>query len=305
MSKSRAVFTGQDASGKNDLWVTDGTSAGTSELAVAGEYSGGLFADSVWPNFTVFGSRTLFEGEDANGHYNLWITDGTSAGTTELTGAGANAFGLFYDTDFEPGIFGNQVLFEGFDASGHYGLWATDGTSAGTSELNVAGAYSRGLFSNVGFDFTMLGNRALFDGEDANGQDNLWITDGTAKGTKELGPAGASSNLDPFWITALGNKAVFEGTDSRGQRNLWVTDGTAAGTSELAVIGAYSSGLDPNSMTAIGNKVVFEGKDANGLYSLWVTDGTSAGTSELTVAGAFPKYGLQPGSFTVLGGRAI
>ena len=37
-------------------------------------------------------------------------------------------------------------LFQGFDASGQTGLWATDGTSAGTWELSsISGAWTGGI----------------------------------------------------------------------------------------------------------------------------------------------------------------
>ena len=40
----------------------------------------------------------LFDGRDASG-YGLWVTNGTRAGTYELTGiSGANASGLFLQT---------------------------------------------------------------------------------------------------------------------------------------------------------------------------------------------------------------
>jgi ELWxxDGT repeat protein len=40
--------------------------------------------------------RALFAGYDSRGHLNLWVTDGTSAGTRELTVAGSSPRGLFY-----------------------------------------------------------------------------------------------------------------------------------------------------------------------------------------------------------------
>ena len=64
--------------------MSDGTSAGISELTVAGAYSGGIFR-SLFPDFTVLGDKALFNGLDASGHPNLWVTNGTSAGTSELT----------------------------------------------------------------------------------------------------------------------------------------------------------------------------------------------------------------------------
>lgn len=59
------------------------------------------------------------------------MTNGTVAGTTELTAAGAAGIN-FLPLDFT--VFGNRVLFSGVGAQGRE-LWVTDGTSAGTSEL--------------------------------------------------------------------------------------------------------------------------------------------------------------------------
>ena len=100
MPISRIVFAGQNASGNANLGVTTRTSAGTSELAVAGANAGGLFNSNKFPSgftpgFTVLGNRALFEGDDASGAASLWVTDGTSAGTSELIVAGSDASGLF------------------------------------------------------------------------------------------------------------------------------------------------------------------------------------------------------------------
>jgi hypothetical protein len=75
----------------------------------------------------------LFSGLDANGDIGLWITNGTSVGTYELTGInGDNPSGLFsgYFPAFT--VFKGEVLFSGIDAAGNYGLWVTNGTAAGT-----------------------------------------------------------------------------------------------------------------------------------------------------------------------------
>ena len=39
-------------------------------------------------------TRSMFAGYDASGHPNLWITDRTAAGTSELAVAGACSYGL-------------------------------------------------------------------------------------------------------------------------------------------------------------------------------------------------------------------
>jgi ELWxxDGT repeat protein len=193
----KALFEGYDATNRLNLWVTDGTAVGTSELAVAGAYSGGLFNVSapINANFTVFGGKVVFEGTDAGHNRNLWITDGTSGGTSELTVAGAfPSGGLFSGIEPDFTVLGSKVLFAAEDTNGHETLWVTDGTSAGTRELNIPGAYSLGLFYG-GFSpgFAAIGSKALFAGFDAAHHRNLWITDGTDAGTQEITAAGAAS----------------------------------------------------------------------------------------------------------------
>jgi ELWxxDGT repeat protein len=230
--------------------VTDGTSAGTSELVVAGAYISGLIYQYASPDFTVLGSKLLFIGQDTSGHLNLWVTDGTAAGTSEVQVAGASASGLLYSGDPDFRILGTKVLFAAHDTTGDFNLWVTDGTSAGTSELTAAAGYQYGLFYySVNPDFTVLGSKALFDGVDANGHENLWVTDGTSAGTSELmvlggDPSGLfyfenKTTVSPDF-TVFGNRALFDAEDASAKFNLWVTDGTSAGTSELAVAGANS-----------------------------------------------------------------
>ena len=77
----------------------------------------------------------------------FWVTNGTSAGTSELSVAGGSSFT----------VFGSEVLFEGGDG----GLWVTNGTAAGTSELSVMGAFPRGFDPG---DFTVLGNEVSLVG---------------------------------------------------------------------------------------------------------------------------------------------
>jgi ELWxxDGT repeat protein len=121
-------------------------------------------------------------------------------------------------------------------------------------------------------------------GIDANGQYGLWVTDGTAAGTRELsGISGQSATgLHPVLMVALGGKVLFNGLDANGHYELWVTNSTVAGTHELSNIpGESSNGLDPQALAVVGNQVLFSGVDSSGNTELWVTNGTVAGTHEL------------------------
>jgi ELWxxDGT repeat protein len=219
----------------------------------------------------VFNGEVLFNGIDSAQLSGLWLTDGTAAGTHELTGInGANAGPS--TGAVPPGldpkdltVFNNEVLFWGTDAADQMGLWVTNGTAAGTHELTgINGAYSGGLFGTNFFPyFTVFHNEVLFQGADANGQEGLWVTNGTAAGTHELtGIKGANplgAGLDPQGLTVLGNQVLFKGVDANGQIGLWETNGTSGGTHELTGIsGAYTGagGLYPGHLTAVTLQLV-------------------------------------------------
>jgi ELWxxDGT repeat protein len=126
---------------------------------------------------------------------------------------------------------------------------------------------------------------AFFNGVDAAGNDGLWVTDGTARGTHEIANiSGAwSGGLEPSDLTVFNHEVLFAGYDTSGLAGLWVTNGTAAGTHEITGIsGAWSGGLEPSDLTVFKNEVLFYGLDAAGLKSPWVTNGTAAGIHEIT-----------------------
>jgi ELWxxDGT repeat protein len=182
----------------------------------------------------------LFQGVDSSGHGGLWETNGTVAGTFELTGiAGAASTGL-YPVNLTA-LNANEVLFGGTDASGRDGLWVTDGTAAGTHELTgIAGASTSaaGLYPA---NLTAYNGKMLFSGYDATGSVGLWVTDGTAAGAHELAVAGVltapkgllPAGLSPSNLIVYNGLVFFGGDDASGAVGLWETDGTAAGTKEL------------------------------------------------------------------------
>ena len=128
---------------------------------------------------------------------------------------------------------------------------------------------------------------------DASG---LWVTDGTAAGTAEVGTfPGAYATSGEIGIgdlTVFGNRLLFKGYDSTHGSELWVTDGTAAGTAMLADIDPGSASSNPYGFKVFGNRVLFQANDGVHGSELWVTDGTTAGTSLFgdVVAGSVGSY---------------
>jgi ELWxxDGT repeat protein len=320
------LFSGADAGrlNGNGLWVTNGTAAGTTELGGLGSegISGVSQIDGLIPEqLTAFSPNAftvevLFQGLGANQFPGLWVTNGTAAGTSEVGGlrnlgiSGAFGSGIEFS---DPVVFGHEVLFNGFDASDHFGLWVTNGTAAGTTEVGglsdsgISGASSSGINPT---DLTLFNSEVVFDGTNKFGVQSLWLTDGTAADTHEIvgvggAPAGGifTGGFFPDFI-AYNGKVLFQGEDASGNANLWVTDGTASGTQELTGIsGAYTGGLfsqsvNPSfnpSFTIFNGQVLFSGTDATGNVDLWVTNGTAVGTHEV-----FGSLGLSPSNETAV-----
>ena len=307
-------FAGVDASGVFELWETNGTTAGTHELAVAGASKGPFIAGlppGLSPSgLTIYDGDLYFAGAETSGLFELWQTNGTAAGTQELTGvAGAATTGL---APSDLTVFNDQLLFSGNDARGQTGLWGSNGIAAGTHELTgIVGAETTGIGLDP-FFLTVYNGEVLFRGIDSSGLYGLWETNGTAAGTHEVtGIAGAATTgagFLPSNLTNYNGELIFTAFNSSGRSGLWVTNGTAAGTRELTdIVGALTSdgGLDPTDFTVYDGEALFSGYDSSGGFGLWVTNGTVAGTHELTGVAAAAAAGLAPTNLTTVGGPVL
>ena len=166
----------------------------------------------------------------------------------------------------------------------------------------VGGSRNDGVNGVVdGLDPTLIGtfgSRAAFAGYDPGGIKSstaLWISDGTASGTYQVGGAlnasvngaVAADGLNPRAFGSLGARLLFTGKDQSGKWGLWVTDGTAAGTTEIGglnnagVAGAYAGGLDPTSFVVEGGEAYFVAENSNDQKVVFVSNGSLAGTYEL------------------------
>jgi ELWxxDGT repeat protein len=304
--KGKALFNGIDTSGFGGLWVSDGTAPGTHELT--GISGASMTNAGLNPHdLTTFNNVVLFGGVDTSLHDSLWVSDGTAAGTSELTGiSGIYTGGAGWSPTGFTLFNNNQVLFAGEDASLRDGLWVTDGTAGGTHELTgISGAFT-GAGGLQPFDITAFNGGALFNGLDTNQVAGIFVTDG-ATGHELTGISGASfASFAPTNFTVFNNKVLFSGEDTSDHFSLWITDGTTAGTSEIGGIGnAGISGADPNGlfenlasnkiyMTVFDCEVFFTAENANSKFGLWVSDGTVAGTHELTGISGINGNGLFP-----------
>ncbi|MFC5411899.1 ELWxxDGT repeat protein [Larkinella bovis] len=213
-----------------ELWVSDGTSAGTVLVKNCNPTGDGN------PQYlTVCNGKLFFS---ANGS-ELWKSDGTSAGTVLVKTVNAMSLKAV----------GTTLFFAGLGPTTGRNLWKSDGTSAGTvlvRNINLSG--DDDLNSLTAFQ-----NQLFFAASDGTSYD-FWKSDGTYSGTQKV------KSISPHRLTVIGNSLYF----SSGK--LWKSDGTSDGTKALASGYAYS---DPWFMTGLGNKILFFASDQSGDYELY------------------------------------
>ena len=275
-----------DFTGREDLWASDGTPAGTVQLTPPDL---GVQGRPAVGNGRVYFNAT--HGETVS----LWASDGTPAGTVQLAVWPLTAGG---PTSLTP--VGNELYF--YLGGNDTALWKSDGTPAGTVEV-VANERP----STIPPAFTRLGPAVYFVARGTGFRDELWRTDGTAAGTRALGPViGMDRDPYPTELTAFGGSLYFFAWVEREVRGLWRSDGTAAGTTLLATFLDSGGTASPaaRQLTAAAGRLFFVASDGTGRFNteLWVTDGTPAGTR--IVRDINPgRAASGPDELTAAGGR--
>ena len=288
----------------HQLWVTDGTTAGTRKLADADL--------GTYPTIRRVGNIALFfaAGTTAATGRELWRTDGAPEGTF-----------LVKDIDGKPSdsvttaavVLNGRLIFPA-RTTDRYDLWTSDGTAAGTqlwfaqpsgpyptviadaAAVNglvissdstgiwaTNGATREDLFPNAGVALTVVGSKLFFAGRDTSTGYELWVTDGTKAGThivRDINP-GPASGAGTGNMVVVGSRVLFESIQGNGT-NIWVSDGTEAGTQPLGGLKQIDPHEAPLQHTATSGGYVY----FVFYHALWRTDGTDAGTTQLTPAGA-------------------
>lgn len=263
-----------------ELCVSDGTAEGTRVLT----QSSMMF---VLEGFsTVVGNKLFFvmdAGPKGTDH-ELWVTDGTVAGTRLVKDIVPGAEGSAIEKLTRVG---NSVYFLASPGSGRE-LWISDGSATGTRRVTP-----QGEFFLFGEELVALGSALVFSAAvsgDPAGR-VLWITDGNG-GTRKLADINPSGSSDPRSLTVVGNQLFFTADDGQRGTELWISDGTPTGTRLVKEITPGRAGTWISFTTAVGNRLFFVADDGQRGHELWVSDGTSAGTRLVR--------DLQPGVGTIL-----
>ncbi len=302
------LCTGEDGIHGGEIWRSDGTAKGTWMVKDINPGNQGrpIYMDPP-VNLTPFRGRVYFSARDGIHGRELWATDGTPSGTALVKDIrpGGN-YSDSYPSYLTPA--GDKLFFFGYETVHGWELWATDGTTKGTRLVkDVWPGPEPTLMTHNRYPFNtaVLGGRLVFAACDGKHGYELWISDGTAAGTRLLkdiasGPGDAKFSRN---FTQAGGLLFFSADDGKTGMELWKTDGTPSGTVLVKDINPGMAGSNPGWMVSFGNKVVFSADDGKRGFELWVSDGTAAGTKLLKEIMPGPGSGARFSRFYKLGSR--
>ena len=150
-------------------------------------------------------------------------------------------------------------------------VYQTDGTVAGTTPVKAL--HSPGTDGEIGdSQLTVSGNHAFFlDYTLGQLGVQLWVTDGTAVGTNQVGDVVLPERFTPA------NGSVFFQTAGG---KIWVSDGTTEGTAPIATFDPASTQAIPDQLVVSGSHLFFATADPTHGRELWAVDlaGSISGT---------------------------
>ncbi len=265
---ARILITGADGSTAYTglyLWGSDGTAAGTVQLA------GINFGPGVKPNGLAVASngKAYFAGFDQVQGFEPWVTDGTAAGTHVLASLGS---GLFVSSFVQVG---NYVYFTA-SVNALINLFrirlTDDVIEQVTSSIDIED------YSTGDLPLTPFGTLVLFVGKSA-GVEQVWRSDGTAAGTYAVANFNSTvgNSYLPPRFTVIGNHVLFAtNTVSSGiNEGVLSTDGTVAGTVNLSAVSFPNPALPETVLGTAGPYAYF---GTAGYGAIYRTDGTPSGT---------------------------
>ena len=259
--------------------------------------TGTLVANNEWgPDLILFEAdrepatiATIATGRTASGsmsaNWHAMFSDGYLLGT----GQRIDEHGVVHDDNLPVGniieLSKNRLVFDFGHVYSVNADWSYE-------ELHSGSSISNSL---------RLGDHAFFVSSNANGESELWKTDGTREGTAKAvdRPLGPTNGCYHSEVAAFEEKLLFYSSEStcggNGETTLWVTNGRAGkATKLLDVRRRWPDHLDGglSSGTALNGRFIFTTETDDDGRVLFSSDGTPKGTRKISVD-VLPRRGFE------------
>ena len=278
------LFTGKHPIHGTELWHTEGAAATARVIDLTPQTQDGVGGD-----FVELGGKAYFSGAyyrtqaGAGGPGPLGLTgglmttDGTPAGTLPVR-TGLSIYGPIVRS-------GGRLFFTAWDFSQNpgRGLWASDGTTAGT--VLVKPIPPSGGEVTIARFLTDVDGTLFYAVVDGQNNWRLWRSDGTEAGTTKVSetlsvyPQSATSPL-----MAVGRTLYFTAADSAAGAGSELYKLDLDGNGVPALVRDINPGpgwSSPVPLAAMNGRLYFSALEAGPYRRLFVTDGTAAGTVPL------------------------
>lgn len=291
----KLYFSADDSTHGREIWVTDGTTAGTKFF-----YEARTGVDASMPiELTPFKNHLYFSVQETNSSFSrrLYRTDGA---TTERINDFWSSITVNNTSEIE--VSGNHIYFNGSNSTIGTEIWVSDGTNTGTEGKDVYPFKDFGgsPLSARPEDFTDAGGVLFFNGYwQTKGTDPYYLDGTSLKGAVDVNQNLGNSEARDF--TKMGDYVYFSATrdkktsiggpDNDEGNELWRVKIGSAFPQLVKNIhtGAYKD-ANPRNFFNWGDSIIFfSATDGSGI-SLWKTDGTNAGTVEVNSGAGSPKW---------------
>ncbi len=315
LDSTTIIFAGTDPINGSEVWISDGTPAGTRLLA---DLEPGATGSNP-SDFTRAGGLVYFLATTTADGKEVHVTDGTAEGTRLLVDfypGPASSIGNLGDwaEDYTSPFGEDRFIFLASSPQFDYEPYITDGTTEGTRLLRNINVLPDGFPANFeegsfATKYTLFNGELYFNARAFQFDTELFATNGTTGGTRLVySRSGDRNSASPTDLIVYRDSLYFYAGGEGGEpAGLYRTDGTTGGTD---LVYAFQPGerYSPQSnqperkTNIVGGKLVFPVEDPETGRDLWQYDGATGQVSILRdqdEGGTFGSY--TPQAFASIG----